>query len=308
MLYCIFPGLKEPVMDLNNYLKEKRKLVDSFLKKYVSSKKKQKDCPKNLAEAMGYALTAGGKRVRPILAIASYEAAGGKSKSILPVASSIELIHTYSLVHDDLPAMDDDDFRRNKPTTHKAFGEAEAILAGDALLTDAFNIISEADAKPALLLKVINELSFGSGSEGMVGGQSMDILLEGKKADKKQLLYIHTHKTGALIRASIRIGAIMADASTAKLKALTEYGEKIGLAFQVTDDILDVTGTMEEMGKPTGSDDAKGKNTYPSIFGLDESQKRAEKLVNDALKALKGFGEKAEPLEEIAKYILSRRN
>ena len=295
-------------MDLNKYLKEKRKSVDGFLKKYASSIQKQKDCPKNLAKAMGYALTAGGKRVRPILAIASYEAAGGTADSILPVASSIELIHTYSLIHDDLPAMDNDDFRRNKPTTHKAFGEAEAILAGDALLTDAFNIISEADAKPALLLKVISELSYGSGPEGMVGGQSMDILLEGKKANKKQLSYIHTHKTGSLIRASIRTGAIMANASPAKLKALTEYGEKIGLAFQVTDDILDVTGTMEEMGKPTGSDDAKGKNTYPSIFGLDESRKRAEQLVNDSLSALKGFGQKAAPLEAIAKYILARRN
>ncbi len=295
-------------MDLNKYLKEKRKSVDGFLKKYISAQKKNKDCPKNLAEAMGYALTAGGKRVRPILAIASYEAAGGRSESILPVASSIELIHTYSLVHDDLPAMDDDDLRRNKPTTHKAFGEAEAILAGDALLTDAFNIISEADAKPALLIKVISELSYGSGPQGMVGGQSVDILLEGKKATKKQLLYIHKHKTGALISASIRIGAIMANASTAKLEALTEYGDKIGLAFQVTDDILDVTGTMEEMGKPTGSDDAKGKNTYPSIFGLEEAQKIAEKLVNDSLNALKVFGKKAEPLEEIAKYILARRN
>ena len=297
------------VMDLNKYLKEKRKLVDGFLKKYISAKKRRKDCPKNLAEAMGYALTAGGKRVRPILAIASYEAAGGRYPgNILPVASSIELIHTYSLIHDDLPAMDDDDLRRNKPTTHKAFGEAEAILAGDALLTDAFNIISQADAKPALLLKVINELSYGSGPEGMVGGQSMDILLEKKKANKKQLLYIHTHKTGALIRASIRIGAIMANASPAKLEALTEYGEKIGLAFQVTDDILDVTGTMEEMGKPTGSDNSKGKNTYPSIFGLNESRKIAIKLVNDSLKALNGFGKKAGPLEEIAKYILTRRN
>ena len=259
---------------------------------------------------MGYALTAGGKRVRPILAIASYEAAGGRSPagSILPVASSIELIHTYSLIHDDLPAMDNDDFRRNKPTTHKAFGEAEAILAGDALLTDAFNIISRADAKPAVLLKVIQELSYGSGPEGMVGGQSMDIMLEGKKANKKQLSYIHAHKTGALIRASIRIGAIMANASPAKLGALTEYGEKIGLAFQVTDDILDVTCTMEEMGKPTGSDDAKGKNTYPSIFGLEEARKIAGKLVNDSLTTLKGFGKKAEPLEEIAKYILARRN
>ena len=296
------------VMDLNKYLKEKRKSVDSFLNKYISAKKKRKDCPKHLAEAMGYALTAGGKRVRPILAIASYEAAGGTAESILPVASSIELIHTYSLIHDDLPAMDNDDLRRNKPTTHRAFGEAEAILAGDALLTDAFNIISEADAKPTLLLKVINELSYGSGPEGMVGGQSMDILLEGKKADKKRLLYIHTHKTGALIRASIRIGAIMANASPAKLEALTDYGEKIGLAFQVTDDILDVTGTMEEMGKPTGSDNSKGKNTYPSIFGLDESRKIAKKLVNDSLKALKGSGKKAGPLEEVANYILARRN
>ena len=297
-------------MDLKNYLKEKRISVDGFLKKYISAKKKLKDCPGNLAEAMGYALSAGGKRIRPILAIASYEAVGGKSPegSILPVASSIELIHTYSLIHDDLPAMDDDDFRRNKPSTHKAFGEAEAILAGDALLTDAFNIISESDAKPALLLKAMRELSYGSGPEGMVGGQSMDILLEGKKANKKQLLYVHTHKTGALIRASIRIGAIMANASPAKLEALTEYGEKIGLAFQVTDDILDVTGTMEELGKPIGSDDAKGKNTYPSIFGLDQAQKKAEGLVNDSLTALKGFGKKAEPLEEIARYILARRN
>jgi len=295
-------------MDLNKYLKDKKKSVDGFLKEHISAQKKNIDCPKNLAEAMEYALTAGGKRVRPILAIASYEAAGGSSESILPVASSIELIHTYSLVHDDLPAMDDDDLRRNKPTTHKVYGEAEAILAGDALLTDAFNIISEADATPELLLKVIIELSYGSGPNGMVGGQSVDILLEGKKASKEQLLYIHAHKTAALIRASIRIGAIMANASPAKLEALTEYGDKIGLAFQVTDDILDVTGTTEEIGKPAGSDDARGKNTYPSIFGLEEAQSIAEKLVNDSLNALKVFGKGAEPLEESAKYILARRN
>lgn len=297
-------------MDLNNYLKEKRKSVDAFLEKYISEKTANMDCPENLARAMGYALTAGGKRVRPILAIASYEAAGGKSPAgnIIPVASSIELIHTYSLIHDDLPAMDNDDIRRNKPTTHKAFGEAEAILAGDALLTEAFRIISGVDAEPAALLKVINELAYGSGPEGMVGGQSMDILLEGKKASKEQLLYIHTHKTAALIRASIRTGAIMAGASTETLDALTEYGEKTGLAFQVTDDILDVTCTKEEMGKPTGSDDAKGKNTYPSIFGLEESRKIAEQLVTDSLRALECFDKKTGPLEEIAKYILARRN
>jgi len=295
-------------MDLDLYLKKKKKIVDDFLGNYVSVKKKQKGCPSELCDAMGYALMAGGKRVRPVLAIASYEAAGGRSKSIIPVAASLELIHTYSLIHDDLPAMDNDDFRRNKPTTHKVFGEGTAILAGDALLTDAFHIISKTKADPETLIKVIQELSCGAGPEGMVGGQTVDLMLEGEKAGKKDLLYIHTHKTGALILASIRIGAIMAGCSRAQLRALTEYGEKIGLAFQVADDILDITGTKEELGKTTGADDARGKNTYPSTFGLEESQKIAEKLVNDSLKAIQYFNEKAEPLAAIARYIISRRN
>jgi geranylgeranyl diphosphate synthase type II len=295
-------------MNLKLYLKEKRKAIDNFLKEYISSKKKQKDCPKYLSQAMGYALMAGGKRVRPILSIASYEAAGGKSDNILPVAASIELIHTYSLIHDDLPAMDNDDFRRNKPTTHKVFGEATAILAGDALLTDAFNIISNTNLNPAILVKVINELSYGSGPEGMVGGQTVDILFEGKKAGKKTLLYIHKHKTGALIRASVRIGAIVAKASPDKLNALTIYGEKVGLAFQIIDDILDIIGTKEELGKSTGADHARGKNTYPSVYGLKESHRIAESLINESITALKIFKNKAEPLVEIAKYILSRRN
>jgi geranylgeranyl diphosphate synthase type II len=295
-------------MNLNLYLQKKRKLADSFLKKYISAKKKDKNCPRHLSDAMGYALMAGGKRVRPILCIAAYEAVGGNTDNILPVAASLELIHTYSLIHDDLPAMDDDDFRRNQPTTHKVYGEATAILAGDGLLTDAFSIVSKANASPKTLISVINELSCGSGPEGMVGGQTVDILLEGKKANKKQLFYIHTHKTGALIRASVRIGAIMAKASPARLNALTEYGEKIGLAFQVIDDILDVTGTKEELGKSAGADDARGKNTYPSIFGLNASQKIADELISDSLNALKIFNKKAEPLEEIAKYIISRRN
>jgi geranylgeranyl diphosphate synthase type II len=295
-------------MDLNLYLKKKRKVIDEFLGNYLSSKKKQKDCPDSLCDAMGYALMAGGKRVRPILAIASYETAGGKSKSIIPVAASLELIHTYSLVHDDLPAMDNDDFRRNQPTAHKMFGEGTAILAGDALLTDAFNMISKTKADSKTLIKVISELSFGAGPEGMVGGQTVDLMLEGTKAEKKDLVYIHTHKTGALIRASIRIGAVMAHSSPANLKALTEYGEKVGLAFQIIDDILDIIGTKEEIGKTTGADDARGKNTYPSTFGLKESQKIAEKLIQDSLKAIKRFNKKAEPLSEIARYIISRRN
>jgi len=295
-------------MDLNLYLKKKRKVIDEFLGNYLSSKKKQKDCPDSLCDAMGYALMAGGKRVRPILAIASYEAAGGTSKNIIPVAASLELIHTYSLVHDDLPAMDNDDFRRNQPTAHKMFGEGTAILAGDALLTDAFNMISKTKADSKTLIKVISELSFGAGPEGMVGGQTVDLMLEGTKAEKKDLVYIHTHKTGALIRASIRIGAVMAHCSPANFKALTEYGEKVGLAFQIIDDILDIIGTKEEIGKTTGADDARGKNTYPSTFGLKESQKIAEKLIQDSLKAIKRFNKKAEPLSEIARYIISRRN
>jgi geranylgeranyl diphosphate synthase type II len=295
-------------MDLENYLKTKKRLVDSFLKKYINSKRKHKECPGLLAEAMGYALMAGGKRVRPILCIASYEAAGGKYDIILPVASSLELIHTYSLIHDDLPAMDDDDFRRNQPTVHKVYGEAAAILAGDALLTDAFNIISGVETSPRKLLSIVSELSCASGPEGMVGGQTMDIIFEGKKARKKDLYYIHTHKTGTLIRASVRIGAILAGASPSRLNALTEYGEKVGYAFQVIDDILNVTGTKEELGKSTGTDDARGKNTYPSIYGLNKSRQIAENLVNDSLNALKGLNNKAEPLAEIAKYIMARRN
>jgi geranylgeranyl diphosphate synthase type II len=295
-------------MNLNLYLRRKREVVDSFLKEYISSKKKQMECPKQLYEAMTYSLMGGGKRIRPILAIASYEAVGGRSNNIIPIAASLELIHTYSLIHDDLPAMDNDDFRRNRPTTHRAFGEATAILAGDALLTDAFNIIARTDINPEILITVISELTHACGPEGMVGGQTVDIILEGKKATEKDLLYIHTHKTGSLIRASVRIGAIIAQAPPDKLNSLTKYGEKVGLAFQIVDDILDVIGTEEETGKLTGVDHIRGKNTYPSVYGLKESKKIAERLINSSLRAIKDFDKEAEPLREIAKYILWRRN
>lgn len=295
-------------MEIKKYLKDRKEEIDSFLKGYIALKKKQKDCPRLLCDAMGYALTAGGKRVRPLLAMAAYEAAGGKSDKIIPVAAAIELIHTYSLVHDDLPAMDDDDFRRKKPTTHKVYGEAMGILAGDALLTEAFNIIAQADTSPGVIVKIINELSYAAGPNGMVGGQVVDVILEGKKAKKSELMYIHTHKTGALIRSSVRIGALMAKATAARLRALTEYGEKAGLAFQVIDDILDITGTIEELGKTPGADTARGKNTYPSIFGMKKSQEAAETLINESVAAIKGLGKKAEPLSEIARYILGRKN
>lgn len=295
-------------MDITRYIKNKKKIIDSFLKAYTDGIKNRKECPARLHEAMTYSLMAGGKRIRPVFCIAAYEAAGGSPDEIIPVAASLELIHTYSLIHDDLPAMDDDDLRRNKPTNHRVFGEAAAILAGDALLTDAFNIIAGANAAPGILIKVIRELAHACGPEGMVGGQMVDIMLEGKRAGKRELIYIHRHKTGTFIRGAIRIGAIMANASPAKLIALTKYGEKAGLAFQVIDDILDITGTQEEIGKTTGSDIAKSKNTYPSLYGLKKSEEIAKGLINDSLSAIKDFDGKAEPLRAIAKYMLERRN
>jgi len=294
-------------MDLNIYIEKKQELVDRFLKEYISSKTGN-SCAKNLHKAMAYSLLAGGKRLRPILAIASFEIAGRSSKKILPAAVSLELIHTYSLIHDDLPAMDDDDFRRNKPTNHRVFGEAVAILAGDALLTDAFGIITRTSAKPEILVDIIRELTYACGPEGMVGGQTADIIFEDKKIKKKELFYIHTHKTGALIRASVRIGAIMAELPPRMLRSLTEYGENIGLAYQIIDDVLDVVGEMKEMGKPTGMDTSKGKNTYPSLFGIEKSMKIAGNLIENSLRALQRFDKKADPLREIAKYIIMRRN
>jgi geranylgeranyl diphosphate synthase type II len=296
-------------MDFNVYLKKKQGLVDGFLKKCLTTKKTNHCFPeKHLYKAMRYSLMAGGKRLRPLLVIASYEAAGGKLRNILPVAASLELIHTYSLIHDDLPAMDNDDFRRNKPTNHRVFGEAIAILAGDALLTDAFGIIARASLPPEILINVFRELTYACGPQGMVGGQTADIIFEDKKINENELRYIHTHKTGAFIRASVRIGAIMSEASPAILHSLTKYGEKIGLAYQIVDDILDVIGTKKELGKSTGIDAMRGKNTYPSVFGLDESKRKAKNLIDGSLKALKGFDRKADPLREIAKYILRRRN
>ena len=294
-------------MDINLYLKRKQGLIDGFLKEYIS-KNKNNSCPKRLHRSMGYSLMAGGKRIRPILAIASHEALGGRSRNIIPIASSLELIHTYSLIHDDLPAMDNDDMRRNKPTNHIVFGEATAILAGDALLTDAFGIISGLKENPLTLINVLGELTHACGPQGMVGGQTVDIILEGKKARKSDLLYIHTHKTGALIRASVRIGALTARAPQDKLNALTKYGENVGLAFQIIDDILDITGTNKELGKSVGADIVRGKNTYPSVFGIKKSAEDAESLIKKSLAAIRDFDDRAEPLREIAKYILRRRN
>jgi geranylgeranyl diphosphate synthase type II len=295
-------------MNIALYLQRKKRIIDTFLRDYLNSRKKQGGCPERLRRAMGYSLMAGGKRIRPILTMATYEALNGGSRSVIPVAASLELIHTYSLIHDDLPAMDNDDFRRNMPTNHRVFGEATAILAGDALLTEAFNIILRTRIRPDIKVSILNELTEACGPAGMVGGQLMDIMLEGKRARRSELVYIHTHKTGAFIRAAVRIGGIMAGASSSQMRSLTEYGEKVGHAFQIVDDILDVTGSTEEMGKTTGSDAARGKNTYPLIFGLERSRRIAKDLIDESIRAIDRINGRIEPLKEIARYILNRKS
>jgi geranylgeranyl diphosphate synthase type II len=295
-------------MDLKDYLKERCQLVDQALERFLPA---SGELPASLHGSMRYSVFAGGKRVRPILLLAACETVGGDLQQALPAACAMEMIHTYSLIHDDLPAMDDDDFRRGNPTNHKVYGEATAILAGDALLTEACILLSrDGDAgDPAARLRVIHEIAHASGSRGMVGGQVVDMESEGKgEIDLAVLSYIHTHKTGALIRASVRAGAILGGASDGSLAALTRYGDAIGLAFQIADDILDVEGTTEELGKDAGSDQARGKATYPALVGLEASKTRARELVQRALDALASFDERAEPLRAIASYIVKRKS
>ena len=296
-------------MDIKRYLEEKRDAVDRFLESVIPSAATP---PTTLHESMRYSLFAGGKRVRPILAIAAAEAVGTTSKAILPVASSLELIHTYSLVHDDLPAMDNDDYRRGKPTNHKIYGDAMAILAGDALLTLAFELCSRPDLMdgldPARQVLVIRELAYGSGNLGMVGGQVLDIQAENKDIDLATLQNIHKHKTGMLIRAAVRMGAITAGATPSQLDSLTKYAEDAGLAFQIADDVLNVTGTREELGKDANTDVKRGKKTYPTFCGVDGARTMADECSQRAVGRLSAFDAKADPLRELARYITSRKN
>jgi geranylgeranyl diphosphate synthase type II len=296
-------------MDIKKYLEHKRQDVDRFLESVMPAEDAP---PATLHKAMRYSLFAGGKRVRPILAIASCEAIAGSSPSILTVASALELIHTYSLIHDDLPAMDNDDYRRGKLTNHKVFGEAMAILAGDALLTMAFDLVSRPEPAngldPRAQVRVIQELAAGSGDVGMVGGQVADIEAEGKDIDLATLEGVHRWKTGKLIRASVRIGAIVGGAGAAQLDALTGYAEDVGLAFQIADDVLNVTGTREELGKDANTDASRGKKTYPAFFGVEGARKLAEERAASAVQHLKDFDKKADPLRELARYITARKN
>ncbi len=296
-------------MNIKSYLAKKKTIVDKALEKLVPPANM---FPASVHEAMRYSLFAGGKRVRPILAIAAAEALGATTSDLLPLAGSLELIHTYSLIHDDLPAMDDDDFRRGRSTCHKVYGEAIAILAGDGLLNLAFEVLSDPRRTKSVsanrLLSIIREIGAASGVHGMVGGQVVDMESEGKDIDLPTLEYIHTHKTGALIRASVRVGALYAKASEKRLKALTRYGERVGLAFQIADDILDITGKQDEIGKAVGSDLKKGKKTFPGFYGLEGSRLRANEVADKAIHSLRDFDRKADPLRELAKYIVNRVN
>ena len=268
--------------------------------------------PSRIHEPMRYSVFVGGKRLRPILLLAAAEAVGFESRHALPLASAIELIHTYSLLHDDLPAMDNSDTRRGQPSCHKRYGEAIAILTGDALLTLAFSIISQECFARLLcsdqLSWILREIAQASGAEGLIGGQTMDIISQGEEVDLSVLRYIHEHKTGALIRACLRLGGIVARASCSQLQSLTEYGERIGLAFQIRDDILDLDEETQ-VGKKLGKDMDAGKATYPRLLGLEESERELQRLVEEANRAICSFpDDKAQPLRCIANHIIHRRN
>ncbi len=294
--------------DLQAYLTERRALVDAALERFLPP---EDTPPPTVHRAMRYSVMAGGKRLRPILVIAGAEAVNGTPETVMPTACALELIHTYSLIHDDLPAMDDDDYRRGRLTNHKVFGEAIAILAGDALLTLAFKLVADNTAlvnDSRVLRDVVAELAAAAGTFGMVGGQVVDIESEGKAITAETLEYIHRHKTAALIRASLRVGALLAGGDGKAVAAIGEAGSDLGLAFQIVDDILDVEGSLEELGKTAGSDERKQKATYPALHGVEASRRQAKTLIERAKQRLGVFGARAVPLQALADYVFERKN
>jgi len=295
------------MIDLKKYIQKKSRVVNDTLVLLLQNAQQGE----TINQAMQYSLLAGGKRIRPVLCLAAAEAVDGNPKDALMAACAMEMIHTYSLIHDDLPAMDDDELRRGKPTCHVAFDEATAILAGDALLTMAFEILAsvpvENGDQAAKWLQIIRIIAIAAGSQGMIQGQMLDIAAEGRRLNTKDLESMHFLKTGALIEASLQCGALLADADKAQLGFLKTYARSIGLAFQVADDILNVEGNPEVMGKAVGTDRLNKKSTYPSLLGLDASKEFARKLIHQALQALETFDNKAEPLRAMAIYIIERK-
>ena len=299
------PSSVSETLDFGIYVRERTRLVNDALDRYTPGPAVH---PTELHEAIRYSLFAGGKRIRPLLCIASAEAVGGNASDVLPTACALEMIHTFSLIHDDLPAIDNDDFRRGYPTSHKKFGEAIAVLAGDALHTLAFTTIAvhQQASLASTVINVVRCVALASGTLGMVGGQVDDIACEGKDISPETLRSIHKRKTGALLNAAIEAGALLAGASPADLSALSLYGEQIGLAFQIIDDILDVTSDDATLGKPAGSDLKNDKATYPKLFGLEESNRLAHSAADAAIAAIASFGSEAEPLRSFARFIISR--
>jgi geranylgeranyl diphosphate synthase type II len=291
---------------LASYLKAKKQLVEEALERSLPIEK-----PEKIYEAMRYSLLAGGKRLRPILCLATCELTGGTIEMAMPTACALEMIHTMSLIHDDLPAMDNDDYRRGKLTNHKVFGEDIAILAGDGLLAYAFEYVAAQTqtVPPQRVVEVIARLGRTVGAAGLVGGQVLDLESEGKPdISVDTLTFIHTHKTGALLETSVVSGAILAGASAQEIQRLSKYAQNIGLAFQIVDDILDITATQEELGKTAGKDLQAQKATYPSLWGIEESRQQAQQLVDAAIAELASYGEGADPLRAIANYIVTRKH
>lgn len=291
-------------MDLKRYLVSRQKEVDRALDRFLP---KASVWPATIHKAMRYSLFAGGKRLRPILCLAAAEACGGKTNAALPHACAVECIHTYSLIHDDLPSMDDDDLRRGRPTCHKVFGDGIAVLAGDALLTIAFEIATHAKAVSRYELRdIFREITDAAGSRKLIAGQVADLEAEGRRINRGQLRAIHENKTAALLTTSIRLGAMSANATSKQLAAVTAFGRALGLAFQVIDDILDMTQTSEKLGKSAGKDLAAQKATYPAVIGLDKSRAEARRLTREAHRALESLGDRAQTLRALADYLLQR--
>ncbi len=283
---------------IDQFLTEKASRTEAELRRYLA---RCADAPQILRDAIAYSLFAGGKRLRPALALGAADMICGNDHAALPIACALEMIHTYSLIHDDLPSMDNDDLRRGKPTSHKVYGEAIAILAGDALLTLAFDAAADCGD-----VRVIREIANAAGAQGMVGGQAIDLESENLRLGVTALRALHARKTGALIRVAVRAGAMVAGAANAQIDALTRYGEAIGLAFQIADDILDVVGDEHAIGKPVGSDEAKNKSTYPAAVGLDAARQLASEAVSQAIAALNSFGPEADTFRALACYIIER--
>jgi geranylgeranyl diphosphate synthase type II len=292
-------------MNINAYIAESRRIVDQYLERLLPP---ESQMPATIHKAMRYSVFAGGKRVRPILVLASGESLAGDREVLFHLGAGIEMMHTYSLIHDDLPALDNDDLRRGVPTCHKVFGEAMAILAGDALMTRCYQVLLDLPRiSDSVKVGIIRELATATGTlRGMVGGQVVDLESEGKPVSSEVLEYIHDSKTGALLAACVRCGALAAGAEPAELLALTEFGAKIGLVFQIVDDILDVTSSSEVLGKTAGKDEKVKKATYPALYGVEASRQKARELLASALEDIRNFGEEAEALRNLARFVVSR--